>query len=917
MNKNVKKLLFFMIILLTKTGVLTTTTTSTIQKAPWDQEYGTALFNMLFYPTTIGLSNNQVQVNKFGNNGIYSISKNVLMEEEMRSNLGSLLAGNLSQSFPPNSISYTQPLPEVIGIMKDVYNYLDNGPSLSSINDFLPTTTSLPLTKALMLINSMFSKRDLLIMLPKDHNVTIKSFSDAPNANPLGYGVANWPADRVLNYLSPENPPLVSTFSDCGKSTYTAGFWNTDMISGGSGPLSYIIYGPGPDGWGNGVKLSYQSSCNQNGGPYGTLTITKSSTSTSDDPNKTYFYMMSDKARYGAFLSSSWLGSCASALGGTVSYSGMNTEFNFNDSNLSEIDQSYIKNHLIPALNVLNTKTTTTVDDVNSALSMNFDLESSDSVIITTIDNNTNMNFGIYQGGKQIGMLQPGVNQVALYGAAQAQGDIVFVSSNNAAGRFRISFKKGKDMVTIANTTASPAYSTDYPPNAVGSFNTDFLCVQITAADFVKGTNAQTVSSMQRTQCINLRQAKGPFYVTLKIEDNMTIVSQDTVYKIDQSNMAMYYPSIEKIVMPQNILFPYLVLPSSVASNKYISTFINFINIIMGVFNTNYTQIMVPSLVDGIVAGTTPGAAVSSHWIMKTNRGSEKDFGNIALSQKDGKNLLNASGQIVAYGIYAGLPGTQYLFTGDIPDSFEMDYAFQQPKLVSPSITTSNLTKVISGQAQSLWQQLTKGITVAAPQKNKEGKMVCQVLNANSLYMTGAYSIVNNDALIAGLSSLPTVSLAVQNASQQIAFNFKDAIAVFQQILNDGKNSSAKTYYLPVSSDAITISIPSNAQFTGLEISDGKNVTGVSGGVGFVKLSQFFSRIPVGGVIMGQINDNNVTMTWIDSAISTTVAQTCSATVKNAIKSVIYGYKINGKISTYSVPISSTKQVFNIIKSAG
>lgn len=323
------------------------------------------------------------------------------------------------------------------------------------------------------------------------------------------------------------------------------------------------------------------------------------------------------------FLTTAWLGQCATLLNsGTPPYQNMTS---FNLGSLSQVDQSYITNHLVPALQSLNSATTTHVDTGAYTASLSFTPGSYNGVIVRTIYNNTKTSFEIFQQQNQIGTLKPGKNTVALYGAAHEQGDIVFVPTTRGLGTVRLSFKKGPDVVTIANTTlpTSQQYSTEYPPAGVGA-DSEFICVQITKDDFPQGSAAQMKSMIQRTQCINTSELTAPAYISLTIDDNMTVVNQGTTIDIDQSKIPMFYISMHDIQIITDHPFPFLVLPDSMTSIGTLTSWINFLNIIIGAVASDFGMFFTPSYIQNVLQHT------QSYFIIKEEG---NDFGSMTPSQ--------------------------------------------------------------------------------------------------------------------------------------------------------------------------------------------------------------------------------------------------------------------------------------------
>lgn len=358
------------------------------------------------------------------------------------------------------------------------------------------------------------------------------------------------------------------------------------------------------------------------------------------------------------FLTSSWLGQFSTLLQtGAPPYQKMNS---FNSGSLPEIDRNYVNIHLVSALQGLNRATHTYVDSSSYVTNVTFTPGSFNGIVISGIYNNTQEEFGIYQQGSQIGVLVPGHNQVALYGASHEQGDIIFVPASPQKGKFRVSFKTGSDIVTIANSVlgGDQQFSTTYPPIDTSA---NFVCVQITANDFPANADSQTKQMLSRTQCINSSELTAPVLLELSIEDSITVLNSGKIQVISDTTVPLFYPSIKSMTLA-NTVFPYLLLPSSLESNAFVSSWINFINIIMGALSTDYTEVITPSI---LVKAMKDSA--QKYYVLKkeNNFFSDVSKGSKILSS-DKKPLTTDAGEPLQT-MVSGLPGTYYAFTPDIP----------------------------------------------------------------------------------------------------------------------------------------------------------------------------------------------------------------------------------------------------------
>lgn len=540
------------------------------------------------------------------------------------------------------------------------------------------------------------------------------------------------------------------------------------------------------------------------------------------------------------YLNYGWFNFFAQALSnGAMPYSGMNT-FVLADlfqKAKSSTDYSYIINHLVPALQEMGNNLT------NSAQSL---VGTLDNVVITTINNNTQMNFDIYQGanvvnvgasnislqptilgggsnsyspGFKIGSLKPGVNNVALYGAAQGQGDILFVP-NDGSG------------TAPTNGTASGSFRVHFLPPAQSS-SSAYVCVQILPIDFPATQDQQTQSMIQRTQCINVSQAKAAINLTLQIEDNMTVwapsvpatatsaaIQGTPPTQIDQSMIPMYYPSIRNMTLvPQNV--PFLCLPESIKSQPILSSWINFINIIVSALQS--TQ---PLMTPDNIANTLANQPVI--FLLK-QEGNE--FGDISSNAPlvpyfSGRNIYNyrlpaanplqpslvpsLPGGPTIFCAYAGLVGTQYLFTGDIPSLDDFNLFLQMNSSVNnqqnaasvslaQSATLSNIWSDLSQKAMPLWNNIAKqgNFTVEFVDLSDKGALYKFSREATILQSPAFRLLPNNGLLLYALSTSP-ISMQSSSFNQRdgmpVSFLMKDVIAHLQALLAGTTNKQ----YMPI-----------------------------------------------------------------------------------------------------------------------
>lgn len=469
------------------------------------------------------------------------------------------------------------------------------------------------------------------------------------------------------------------------------------------------------------------------------------------------------------FLTSSWLGQFATLLQtGAPPYQKMNS---FNSGSLPEVDRNYVNIHLVSALQSLNRATHTYVDSNSYVTNVTFTPGSFNGIVISGIYNNTQEEFGIYQQGSQIGVLVPGHNQVALYGASHEQGDIIFVPASPQKGKFRVSFKTGSDIVTIANSVlgSDQQFSTSYPPIDTSA---NFVCVQITANDFPANADSQTKQMLSRTQCINSSELTAPVLLELSIEDSITVLNDGKKQVISDATVPLFYPSIKSMTLA-NTVFPYLLLPSSLQSNPFVSSWISFINMIMGALSTSYTEVITPST---LVKAMKDSA--QKYYVLKkeNNFFSEVSKGNKLLSS-DKKPFTTDEGEPIQT-MVSGLPGTYYAFTPDIPslETFTTYVQMNTEKtaVVLPGTTTTvvathvdmshpeTITALLSNtdHYNKLWNSL-----LSQYELKLESKVVADVARFS---ITG--SVKGASDLLHALHSGGLVDLMVQSA-KTVLFN--------------------------------------------------------------------------------------------------------------------------------------------------
>lgn len=533
------------------------------------------------------------------------------------------------------------------------------------------------------------------------------------------------------------------------------------------------------------------------------------------------------------YLNYSWLTSFATALSsGVMPYSGMNSLVlaDLFQGGKSSVEYSYIMNHLVPALQEIGTNLKSSDSSLIGTL---------DNVVITTINNNTQMNFDIYQGsnaanvgasnvnlqqsgfsggansfypGFKIGSLKPGVNNVALYGAAQGQGDILFIPNDGSGTVPTSGISKGSFRVSFIPSSQSSTSA--------------YVCVQILSVDFPSGENQETIKMFQRNQCIDVSQVKNAVNLTLKIEDHMVVwapatpatattpkIKEISMSTIDQSIVSMYYPSIRSMVSNRgNVLF--LSLPENIMSYPVIVSWVNFINIIIGALQVNRPPyLMTPNNLAN---------ALAQQPVMFLLKQKGTEFGSVSklYRPKDfitGKNNQTASytlpikslsqpsavseEQLGLFGYgFAGLVETQYLFTGDIPslDDFQLFLQMnsslnnqQQAATLSfaKSITEYNIWQDLQKKGTSLFADFIKQVNVQVKLVSTSGEKAFYTFNTSNNSLQNLSSFVPSDGLLMYfLSKSKDVFSFPQNRGASVLFSMSDIVTHLQALINNAKN---------------------------------------------------------------------------------------------------------------------------------
>lgn len=563
--------------------------------------------------------------------------------------------------------------------------------------------------------------------------------------------------------------------------------------------------------------------------------------SSPNNQNATYY---GSSGQDNFYLTTAWLGQFASMLAGNPPpYMDM-SPFNISTTQgISSIDKNYIINHLAPALSALGAAAPSSVDLGSFSSSIEFSPGSFDGVVITTINNNTQQTFSVLQNNIQIATINPGTNSVALYGAAQEKGDLVFFPQTGSSGSFRVSFKQGSDVISIANTAATTPYSIgqDGVPNAADNF----MCVQIATDDFpasVSSVLSEIKPMIQRTECINLSQLSGPAYITLQIEDNAAGFNDGRLITLNQKSaikdgnsesipISMYYPSIHAVTLLGNAytILPFLRLPSSLSTQPYLSSWINFINLVTGALYTNYSgHLYTPTYISAIEAESQKAFIVKNE---------ENVFGDVskALYLQPGFSASDSLEQyslppaksVDLYGIpnfkspvarpmpiafmYAGLPGTTTFLTGDIPDE-SMLYLYAQlynqalrqyPGTaivdVISSVTITNLYPVIEKNISKLWQSISSGfmrlgVKFSGISKSNKALYTFATPSKQQEFVNYINTFLPTDGLLMNIFSLSDDIVQIpsaQNRSEKVSFMMKDVAAALKAIASGDKAAQA------------------------------------------------------------------------------------------------------------------------------
>lgn len=532
------------------------------------------------------------------------------------------------------------------------------------------------------------------------------------------------------------------------------------------------------------------------------------------------------------YLNYSWLNSFATALSsGSMPYAEMNT-FVLADlftNAKSSTEYSYIINHLVPALQEMGNNLTSSADSLISTLN---------NVVITTINNNTQMSFDIYQGsntanvgasninlqpsivgggansfypGFKIGTLKPGVNNVALYGAAQGQGDILFVPRDGTG-------------TVPTNGTETGSFRIHFLPSSQSS-SSAYVCVQILPVDFPSTQGQQTQSMIQRTQCIDVSQVSQVVNLTLQIEDHMMVwapaipatsttsaVQGTPPTEIDQSMIPMYYPSIKSMVLVTGQNAPFLSLPEKIAAQPILSSWINFINIIIGALQPNYQPgfIMTPNNIAAFLAQQ------NLVFLLKQSGNEFGDISKILPIQIQGQfvlpmptlpqpSIFSLPQQSVSFGCaFAGLVGTQYLFTGDIPNLEEFELFLQmnnslnnqQQNVVSlaKSITLSNIWPDLPKQSVLLLNNILGRFRSVKFVSISDQDALYTFSHVKDLLQAISTSLPSNGLLMYFLSTATNIVSFRQQDGSPVSFVMKDVIAHLQALIA----GTANKQYMPV-----------------------------------------------------------------------------------------------------------------------
>ncbi|MBM17551.1 MAG: hypothetical protein CL947_00610 [Epsilonproteobacteria bacterium] len=465
----------------------------------------------------------------------------------------------------------------------------------------------------------------------------------------------------------------------------------------------------------------------------------------------------------------------------------------FNSFGTDEVAKNYIQQHLVPALTAFGTDLDglTITDKQKTSINPNFDVQTWNSVVINKINNKTATTFDIYQGAVKIGILQPGFNTVALYGAAQAGGDIVFMPQEQPdLGSFRVSFQKGQDLI---KDIASPQDVKGSLPGA----NDEFVCVQIKhgtrdaldssgAGDYPSSFSDQ-YNIFSRNQCLNTAQLSGPTYVDLQIEDSISITVGDTTFVTQQPQNAqkgkttvpLFYPSIQNVVSlanQQNSSFnqqvPSLLLPDVITNNRdkeigseypyaQLTSWIDFINAAIGILNFNYTKFVTPVAVNSLFSATNARVLVNKN----------STFGSF----DDYKNGYVYAGLVNTKYYPSDIPSDQSLVESIIPSRQVLNFSNIAKGNWSLSLTTGGKTYNLLGGSTSgiKLKQVEQALTNASLQDLQLGMYFVVKLDENNVTLS-VYDHLGNKMLseqLVGITSLDNVTWQGSVLSKSVTTN--------------------------------------------------------------------------------------------------------------------------------------------------
>lgn len=232
---------------------------------------------------------------------------------------------------------------------------------------------------------------------------------------------------------------------------------------------------------------------------------------------------------------------------------------------LSALEKNYVGIHLLTAIKIFQNSVTASVMNNNAYVVPQSSWGAQNYIVIHKIYNNTQTTFYIFQKDQQIGMLYPGVNAVALYGATLlddggAHNDIVFIPTQNLPdnggyvqdfGQWRISFKK---------SLSGDSGDQDTQMYSLGGTSKAYICAEVSTQDIPKGG----VATYQRAQGVDVSSLQNVAFVEFSVEDHLSDIVNNKKKEYDFETLKMFYPSIRCVKPLEYVTIPYLLTNQTV-----------------------------------------------------------------------------------------------------------------------------------------------------------------------------------------------------------------------------------------------------------------------------------------------------------------------------------------------------------------